>query len=97
MVKKLGEQASASPMKYSPGKSFNKYPLHNLHEHRLQEVGQMAAAPELCNAEDKLICLIKTNEPHLKRAVERRSQFWTQNNKNSSAVYDVKFEFQDQP
>lgn len=46
---------------------------------------------------DKIICLIKTNEPHLKRAVERRSKYWMQNNRNQSTIYDVKFEFQDQP
>jgi hypothetical protein len=50
--------------------------------------------------EDKIICLIKTNEPHLKRAVERRSQFWYDNKSRypgSGAVFDIKFEFQDQP
>ena len=29
--------------------------------------------PHSQTQEDKIICLIKTNEPHLKRAVERRS------------------------
>jgi hypothetical protein len=48
--------------------------------------------------EDKIICLIKTNEPHLKRAVERRSQYWYDNKSRypgSGAVFDIKFEFQD--
>ena len=46
---------------------------------------------------DRLICLIKTNEPHIKRAVERRSAYWVENRlKNNGAnIYDVKFEFQD--
>lgn len=44
---------------------------------------------------DRLICLIKTNEPHIRRAVERRSQYWVENRlKNQGAnIYDVKFEF----
>ena len=35
--------------------------------------------------EDKLICSIQTQEPHLKRAVDRFSQYWVENkgtNKN---------------
>ena len=50
--------------------------------------------------EDKLICLIRTNEPHLRRAVERRSEFWVENKSKflgGGAIFDVKFEFQDQP
>jgi hypothetical protein len=50
--------------------------------------------------EDKLICLIRTNEPHLRRAVERRSQYWIENKNKfsgSGTVFDVKFEFQDHP
>ena len=50
--------------------------------------------------EDRLICLIRTNEPHLKRAVERRSQYWIENKNKfpgGAAVFDIKFEFQDHP
>lgn len=46
--------------------------------------------------EDKIICLIKTNEAHLKRAVERRSQYYYNNSSKypgSGAVFDIKFEF----
>lgn len=46
--------------------------------------------------EDKIICLIKTNEPHLRRAVERRAQFWYDSRvkyQGSGYVYDIKFEF----
>ena len=46
--------------------------------------------------DDRLICLIRTNEPHLKRAVERRSQYWIENKNKfpgSATVFDVKFEF----
>jgi hypothetical protein len=48
-------------------------------------------------AEDKILCLIKTNEPHLKRAVEKRSEHWAEHkNKGQTVCFDVKFEFQDQ-
>ena len=49
--------------------------------------------------EDRIVALIKTQEPHLKRAVERRACWVENRNKNAgqSNVYDVKFEFQDQP
>ena len=55
---------------------------------------------EPATIEDKIICLIKTNEPHIRRAVERRSQYWFDSRvkyHGSGSVYDIKFEFQDQP
>ena len=45
---------------------------------------------------DKILCAIKTNEPYLKRAVERRSKYWYDNKCKFSGghgVYDIKFEF----
>lgn len=48
--------------------------------------------------EDKLVCLINTQEPHLKRAVERRGDFWAELKTRhlGTSLFDVKFEFQDQ-
>lgn len=43
------------------------------------------------------MCLVGTNEPHLKRAIERRSQYWAQSNRSGAGVYDIRFELQDQP
>lgn len=57
-------------------------------------------SPKKQKEEDKLICLIRTQEPHLKRAVERRSHIWVENKSKfpgSQLIFDVKFEFQDQP
>ena len=51
---------------------------------------------DAAGGEDKIICLIKTNEPHLRRAVERRSQYWYDSRiryQGSGYVYDIKFDF----
>jgi hypothetical protein len=62
--------------------------------------GENEAEQQPDGAEDKIICLIKTNEPHIRRAVERRSHHWYDSRiryQGSGCVYDIKFEFQDQP
>ena len=48
------------------------------------------------NEEDKIICSIRTNEPHLKRAVENRQSHWYENkvkHPGGATIFDVKFEF----
>ena len=55
-----------------------------------------AESPNKEDESDKLICMIKTKEPHLKRAVERRSQYWCSNSgkyQGAANIFDVKFEF----
>lgn len=64
----------------------------------LEELGEneIIESKTVATTEDKIICLIKTNEPHLRRAVEKRSKYWTENKgKGVSTIYDIKFEFQD--
>eukprot|EP00347_Sterkiella_histriomuscorum_P023613 403333992 len=46
------------------------------------------------NAEDQLVVMIKSNENHIKREVQRRG--WMDNLITSSNMYDIKFEIQDQ-
>ena len=59
-----------------------------------------AIAPPADQVEDKIVCAIKTNERYLIRAVERRKKYWYNNTNKFSGghgIYDIKFEFQDQP
>lgn len=66
---------------------------------QLQGRGGAAATANAAGIQDdRLICLIGTNEPHLRRAVERRSEFWIENKSKllgGGGIFDVKFEFQD--
>lgn len=58
--------------------------------------GELNLEPvETNEKDDKILCLINTHEPHLRRAVEKRSNNWAEHRtKNAgSHLYDIKFEF----
>ena len=55
-----------------------------------------AVTPKENKVIDKLICLIGTNEPHLRRAIERRSDHWVEFKGKMQGIFDIRFEFQDQ-
>ncbi|CDW71356.1 tubulin-tyrosine ligase family protein [Stylonychia lemnae] len=46
------------------------------------------------NMGDQIVCLVKTNENHLRRGMERRG--WFENRILTSCMFDIKFEVQDQ-
>ena len=87
----------------SPSRSPDKHIDDDLN----QSMPEVDEAPTLENqnsvaygTQDKIICAIKTNEAYLKRAVERRKQYWYNNASKFSqgqGLYDIRFEFQDQP
>ena len=83
-----------SPSKQLPG-NFEEDEAEILQNH-IEAQDKVQALPQN-GKDDKIICLIKTNEPHLRRAVERRSQYWAENRtkRSNTDIYDIKFEFQD--
>ncbi len=42
---------------------------------------------------DSIVCMIKSNEGHIRRGAERRG--WFENKVPNSVMYDIKFELQD--
>lgn len=89
MVRNCLKILQEDPEGTSPLKTDRDIPLPSV-----DSAGKSRAAA----TEDKLVCLINTQEPHLKRAVERRGDFWAElrTKHAGTSLFDVKFEFQDQ-
>lgn len=82
---------------YARSRELNRIFIRKTKEAEMSTSPIRVPTDEARAEEDRIVALIKTQEPHLKRAVERRACWVENRNKNAgqSNVYDVKFEFQD--